>query len=61
MPSEPGGSADDDVRRHERHVSFWDAMIVEAALLAGADILLTEDLQHGRRFGELTVRNPFLG
>ncbi|WP_028925941.1 PIN domain-containing protein [Pseudonocardia acaciae] len=40
-------------------VSFWDAMIVEAAMLAGAATLLTEDLQHGRRFGELTVRNPF--
>jgi len=41
-------------------VSFGDALIVEAALLAGADTLLTEDLQDGRRFGELTVRNPFL-
>jgi len=46
---------------HERHeVSFWDALIVEAALLAGADTLLTEDLQHGQQFGALTVRNPFL-
>jgi predicted nucleic acid-binding protein len=45
---------------HEQHgVSFWDAMIIEAALLSGADTLLTEDLQHGRRFGGLTVRNPF--
>lgn len=40
-------------------VSFWDALIVEAALLAGADTLLTEDLQDGRRFGGLTIRNPF--
>jgi predicted nucleic acid-binding protein len=47
---------------HEQHgVSFWDAMIVEAALLSGADTLLTEDLQHGRRFGALSVRNPFRG
>ncbi|HTF54842.1 MAG TPA: PIN domain-containing protein [Pseudonocardia sp.] len=46
---------------HECHgISFWDALIVEAALLAGADTLLTEDLQDGRRFGDLTVRNPFL-
>jgi predicted nucleic acid-binding protein len=46
---------------HERDdVSFWDALIVEAALLSGADTLLTEDLQHGRTFGGLTVRNPFL-
>jgi predicted nucleic acid-binding protein len=46
---------------HERHdISFWDAMIVEAAQLAGATELLTEDLQHGTRFGEVTVRNPFV-
>jgi predicted nucleic acid-binding protein len=45
----------------ERHqISYWDAMIIEAALLAGADTLLTEDLQHGRRFGALTVHNPFI-
>ena len=47
------------VLREQHDVSFWDAMIVEAALLAGADTLLTEDLQHGRRFGDLTVVNPF--
>lgn len=40
-------------------VSFWDALIVEAALLAGAATLLTEDLQDGRQFGRLTIRNPF--
>ena len=46
---------------HERdQVSFWDALIVEAALLAGAERLVTEDLQHGRRFGSVTVHNPFL-
>jgi predicted nucleic acid-binding protein len=46
---------------HERdQVSFWDALIVEAALLAGAETLVTEDLQHGRRFGSVTVHNPFL-
>ena len=45
---------------HERHYfSFWDAMVVEAALLSGATTLLTEDLQDGRRIGGLTIRNPF--
>jgi predicted nucleic acid-binding protein len=38
---------------------LWTDGTVEAALLAGADTLLTEDLQHGRRFGDLTVSNPF--
>jgi predicted nucleic acid-binding protein len=41
--------------------SFWDALVVEAALRAGAGRLLTEDLQHGQRIGGLTVENPFLG
>jgi predicted nucleic acid-binding protein len=42
-------------------LSFWDALIVEAALVAGATRLLTEDLQHGRVFdGRLRVENPFL-
>lgn len=41
-------------------VSFWDALIIEAAKRAGATRLLTEDLQHGRRFGSVTVENPFV-
>jgi predicted nucleic acid-binding protein len=40
-------------------LSFWDALIVEAAQAAGASELLSEDLQHGRHFGSLLVRNPF--
>jgi predicted nucleic acid-binding protein len=45
---------------HERHgFSFWDAMVVEAALLSGATTLLSEDLQDGRRIGALTIRDPF--
>lgn len=40
--------------------SFWDALILEAALLASADRLLTEDLQHGQEIEGLRVENPFL-
>ena len=41
-------------------ISFWDALIVEAALIAGASTLLTEDLQDGQVFdGVLRVENPF--
>jgi predicted nucleic acid-binding protein len=46
-------------RSRELTLSFWDALIVEAALRAGAGSLLTEDLQHGQRIGGLTVENPF--
>jgi predicted nucleic acid-binding protein len=45
---------------HEQHgFAFWDAMIVEAALLSGATTLLSEDMQDGRRIGSLVIRNPF--
>lgn len=40
--------------------SLWDALIVEAARARSCERLLTEDLQHGRRFGSLRVENPFL-
>ena len=40
-------------------LSFWDALIVQAALLAGAKKLLSEDLQHGQSISGITVENPF--
>ena len=40
-------------------ISLWDALIVEAARQAGADTLLSEDLQHGMDFDGVVVRNPF--
>lgn len=40
-------------------LAFYDALIVEAALRSGAATLLSEDLQHGRRFGNLLIKNPF--
>lgn len=43
----------------EHRLSGWDAMVVQAALQAGCDVLLSEDLQPGRRFGSLEVVNPF--
>lgn len=45
----------------QRHrLSFWDALIVEAARRAGAARVVTEDLQHGRRFAGVRVENPFV-
>ncbi len=40
-------------------LSFYDALIVAAAIEAGCDILFSEDLQHDRKFGKLVVKNPF--
>ena len=51
----------DAIRRHqEMSLSFWDALIVEAALKSGADRLFTEDLQHGQVIEGMRVENPFL-
>lgn len=45
----------------ERHgISFWDALIVDAANQAGAALLYSEDLNHGQRYGAVRVSNPFL-
>jgi predicted nucleic acid-binding protein len=41
-------------------LSWYDSLIVSAAIQARCDLLYTEDLQHGQRFGSLQVRNPFL-
>ena len=46
---------------HQAHsVSPWDALVLRAAIEARCEVLLSEDLQHGRRFGDLEVRNPFI-
>lgn len=44
----------------DNRLSFYDALIVAAAIEAGCDTLYTEDMQHGRTFGGLTIVNPFV-
>lgn len=52
---------------HERAVGIavaaklriYDACIVAAAQLAECEVLFSEDLNPGQRFGSVTVRNPF--
>lgn len=39
--------------------SYWDSLIVEAALRGGAEVLYTEDLQHGQIIDGLRIENPF--
>jgi predicted nucleic acid-binding protein len=39
--------------------SFWDSLIIEAAITSGAAVLMSEDLQHGQSIDELTIKNPF--
>jgi len=40
--------------------SFYDSLIIAAALTAGCRRVYSEDLQHGQRIGQLTIVNPFL-
>jgi predicted nucleic acid-binding protein len=40
-------------------LAFYDALVVATAIDAGCDTLYSEDLQHGRGFGSLTIINPF--
>ena len=39
-------------------ISFWDAMILQAADDGGASILYTEDLSAGQTYGSVRVINP---
>jgi predicted nucleic acid-binding protein len=40
-------------------LSWYDSLIVAAALQGNCKVLYSEDLQPGRRFGNLVVENPF--
>ncbi len=41
-------------------ISFWDALIVQAAEDSGASILYSEDLAAGQRYGAVRVVNPLI-
>lgn len=43
----------------EAKINFWDALICASALKAGADRVLSEDLNAGQRIAGLLVENPF--
>jgi predicted nucleic acid-binding protein len=40
------------------HVSFWDALILNAAQASGAEIVYSEDLSDGQVYGSVRVLNP---
>jgi predicted nucleic acid-binding protein len=41
-------------------IAWYDSLIIAAALQGGCKILYSEDMQGGRRFGDLVIQNPFL-
>jgi len=42
------------------HFSFWDSLILQAAVVSKSEFLLTEDFQDGQVIESVTVVNPFL-
>jgi predicted nucleic acid-binding protein len=41
-------------------ISFWDALVVEAAVRGKCSLILTEDLNHGEIIRGVRIENPFL-
>jgi predicted nucleic acid-binding protein len=41
-------------------IAWYDSLIVAAAIQGDCEILYSEDLEHGQRFGDLVIQNPFL-
>jgi predicted nucleic acid-binding protein len=39
---------------------FWDCLLLASASFAGCRTFLSEDLQHERRIGPMTIINPFI-
>jgi predicted nucleic acid-binding protein len=46
-----------EIERAHR-LSFWDALIVQAAIASRAEVLYSEDLNDGQRIAGVRVRNP---
>jgi predicted nucleic acid-binding protein len=42
-------------------ISFWDALVLQAAETSGAMILYSEDLSVGQHYGSIQVVNPLVG
>ena len=61
-PVEPIGPADillASELEEQHQLSFWDALIVAAALKGGAGTILTEDMSPGRKIAGVRIENPF--
>jgi predicted nucleic acid-binding protein len=42
------------------HFSFWDSLILQAAMTSKSEFLLSEDFQNGQVIEFVTIINPFL-
>ena len=46
--------------RQRYQLAWYDCVILAGAIEAGCNVLYTEDMQHGQKFGALQIENPFL-
>lgn len=54
-----GDSILDALAVEERYqISFWDALMIQAARASGAEVLYSEDLSDGQFYGSVRVINP---
>ena len=44
----------------KHHISFWDSLIIQAAIRGEASLLISEDLSDGQTIRGVTIRNPFM-
>ena len=45
--------------QQNHQLAFWDAQVIQSASCLGCTQLLSEDLNHGQRYGDVQVVNPF--
>ncbi|MFN3533718.1 MAG: PIN domain-containing protein [Candidatus Brocadia sp.] len=56
-----GDSILEAIEIHKKHkYSFWDSMIIVAAVRGGCAILLSEDLSDKQTFNRTKIKNPFI-
>jgi predicted nucleic acid-binding protein len=48
-----------DIQR-KYHFSFWDSLILQAAVVSRCEFLLSEDFQDGQVIESVNIVNPFL-
>jgi predicted nucleic acid-binding protein len=59
VPSSPWLFRDALRLGEENQIAWFDSLIVAAAIQSRCKILYSEDLEDGRRFGDVVVENPF--
>lgn len=46
--------------RHAHRLAYWDSLIVAAAIEAGCDTLLSEDMHHSHALHGIRIVNPLV-